>query len=532
MTEQARACPGQPALTRGLSRRGTLLVSFVSGFAVMDAEIAAGRLFAPYYGTSTTTWALLIGTILLSLAVGGLVGGRLSRRGAPERYLAVLPLAAALLLSLLPRVGPWLMAGSLTRFRSGDFAGLGLAAGAVALLLAVPVLLLGALSPLILHAAGRQQSEQRLPDELGSVSGRLYFAGTLGSLVGTFGAGVLFIPWLGTARTIDLGAVALGLAGGGVALACARRRAGRAALAVTVLVLALAVTGFAPSPDPPNGRLIYSGESRYNHIAVVEAGGQRQLRVNDGFAVQSLTHADGRLPLHDVWAFYALAPAWGEQPSPRRVLLLGLGGGTAAEIYRRLYPEAQITGVEIDEAMVAAGERHLGVRLDGVKVEIEDARTFVAAAAARSGEGWDVIILDAFQFPYIPFQLATREFFHQIAACLAPGGVLMVNAGRYGEHRAVVHALARTLQSEFTHVLAADAPNPSNTLLVASRHDPRGGVGLKGLRVEAQTARDLRSIAVWYYAMRTAVWPPETPLLTDDDAPVEWLTDRIIWRQL
>jgi len=510
-----------------LGWRGTLLVSFFGGFAVMDAEIAAGRLFAPYYGTSTTTWALLIGTILTSLALGGLVGGRLSRLGDPERWLVAFPLAAALLLGLLARVGPWLMAGSLTRFRLGHVGALALAAGGVALLLAVPVLLVGALSPLVLQAAGRLHCAERLAPELGSISGRLYAMATLGSLVGTFGAGLAFIPWLGTTRTIDLAALALSLTGAGVAVGRVRR----AGLGVALLFLVLVITWVAPAPPAPSGSLLWSGESRYNHIAVVEAGGQRQLRVNDGFAVQSLTYADGRLPLQDVWGYYALAPAWGDRASPRRVLLLGLGGGTAAEIYRRLYPEAQVTGVELDEAIVRAGVDQLGVKLEGARVVIEDARTFVAAAADR-GEDWDVIILDAFQFPYVPFQLATREFFREVAACLAPGGVLMVNAGRYGEHRGVVHALARTLRAEFSHVMAADAPNASNTLLVATQHDPRKGVGPLALRVAGPEASDFERLAGSYRAMHPAEWPAQTPLLTDDDAPVEWLTDRIVWQQL
>jgi spermidine synthase len=517
---------------RALRHHDTLLVAFAGGFAIMNAEIAAGRLLAPYFGTSTTTWALLIGTILTSLAVGGLVGGWLSRRGAPERWLIVLLAGAAVLVALLPRVGPWLMAGSLARFGSGHRGTLLVSAGAVALLLAGPMLLLGALSPLVLQVAGRLHPGDRLAPELGSVSGRLYAAGTLGSLVGTFGAGLLFIPWLGTTRTIDVGALALGLTGAWVALRLRSRGLLGAAAGPTLLFLALVVTGNAPGPRPPVGRLVWSGESRYNHVTVVETGVQRQLRVNEGFAIQSVAFTDGRLPLHDVWGFYALAPAWGEHPSPRRVLLLGLGGGTSAEIYRRLYPGARVTGVELDGAIVRAGTRHLGVKLDGVEIVIEDARTFVARAATRGGDRWDVIILDAFQFPYVPFQLTTREFFRQVATCLEQGGVLMVNAGRYGDHRGVVHALGRTLHAVFPYVLAADAPNRSNTLLVATTHDPRRGVGPSRLRVDDRAARQLERLGDRYAAMLPASWPPETPLLTDDDAPVEWLTDRIVWQRL
>jgi spermidine synthase len=200
-------------------------------------------------------------------------------------------------------------------------------------------------------------------------------------------------------------------------------------------------------------------------------------------------------------------------------LLLGAGGGTSVEIYRRLYPNARVTGVEIDREMVRAGQEQLGIDLSGVEIVIEDARTF-ASRAPRAA--YDVIILDAFQFPYVPFQLTTHEFFRQLDACLAPGGVVVVNAGRQGEHRAMVHALARTLASVFPHLQAADAPNRSNTMLVASHHRP----------TTRAVPPELRSVAAALAPLAPARWPADTPLLTDDHAPVEWLTDRIIWAAL
>ncbi len=509
------------------SRRdhGAALIAFIAGLAVMNTEIAAGRLFAPHYGTSTTTWALLIGTVMLSLAIGGVAGGWLSRRSDPAPWLPRLLLVAAALSALLPRVAPALMAGSLTQFRAGQLGQLAGAAAAAAVLLALPVACLGAISPLLLHVAGRR-IERTLPDDLGTLAGRLYAAGTLGGLTGTFAAGVLFIPWLGTSRTIDLGALSMALA----ALVMALRARRRGMILTAAVAAALFAAGLRRPllPPPPMGALVQAVESRHNYISVVDVGGERQLRVNDGFAVQSVSLRSGRLPLRDVWAYYALAPSWAARPV-ESVLLLGMGGGTAAEIYRRLYPDARITGVEIDPAMVKAGEEHLGLDLSGIDVRIEDARTF-AARGAHFRAQHDVIILDAFQFPYIPFQLATREFFLDLADCLAPGGVLMVNVGRHRDHRAVVHAVTRTLSSVFPHVQSADPPNHSNTIVVATRHAPDRAVGLSGLARPASSA--LAPLAPLARAMRPASWPDSAPLLTDDHAPVEWLTDLAVWSAL
>jgi predicted membrane-bound spermidine synthase len=390
----------------------------------------------------------------------------------------------------------------------------------------VPIALLGAVPPLVLHAVGNRIG--RLDVELGRLSGRLSAAGTLGSLVGTLAAGLVLIPWVGTTRTMDIGALALAAAAAVLAVRAQRQLV---LPGVTIVVTVALAASVAAARHVPIGRLVHAAESRHNYITVVDVGPERQLRVNDGFAVQSWVYRDGRLPLRDVWSFYALAPAWTTQPV-KRVLLLGMGGGTSAELYRRLYPAARVTGVELDPEMVRAGRDHLGIRLDDIEVVIADARTFVARAAVATPAQWDIIILDAFQFPYVPFQLTTQEFFADASRCLAPGGVLVVNAGRRHHHRDVVHALERTLASVFAHVAAADAPNPSNTIIVAGAHDPLAGVGVEALAASSPLGTTLVEEAGRLPRLQPARWPRGTPLLTDDHAPVEWLTDRIIWSSL
>lgn len=499
------------------------LLSFLGGVAVMTGEIAAGRLLAPYLGTSTTTWALLIGTVLGSLSLGSLLGGWFSTRGLPERWVVRLLVASSLLFTALPRGLPWLLASSLQRFRSSGVGGLATTALATALILSLPMISLGALSPIVLHAAGTSSSH------LGRIAGRISAAGTVGSLVGTFAAGLLLLPWLGTRATFDVAAVLLCSAATLFGFVVGLRREAQVALVATLLALAMA---FVPLPSPAMrfGHLLWSGESRYNHLVVVEKNGERQIRLNEGFAVQSFARIDGELPVRDVWNHYALAPVHGKNPLPREALIVGLGGGTVAEVYRRLYPKVHIVGVELDGAIVEAGRRYLGFDFAGTTVIIDDARAFVETECSRAAGRYDVIIIDAFQFPYIPFQLSTAEFFQAVRHLLAPGGVLLVNAGRYGEARGVVFALARTLAGVFAHVTAADAPTPSNTMLVATNHAPSDAVGIEGLDVSAEARQTLRNLASQCAPQKPAKWPVDTPTLTDDRAPIEWLTDRIVWR--
>ena len=60
-----------------------LLAALVGGAGTMTVELAAVRLLAPWYGTSLSVWTNVIAVVLLALAVGYALGGRLSARGRP-----------------------------------------------------------------------------------------------------------------------------------------------------------------------------------------------------------------------------------------------------------------------------------------------------------------------------------------------------------------------------------------------------------------------------------------------------------------
>src|SRR5215216_2738528 len=217
-----------PRHTRGpmRSRIPTLeLLVFVVGTTTLGAEIAAARLMAPFFGDSTIVWANTIAIVLVALSIGYWFGGRLADRHPHLRGLCLLVLAASLILGLVPIVANPFLSLSVDAFDSvsiGTFAG---SLFGVLALVAVPVLMLGAVSPwairLKLHAV----------EDSGEVAGRMYAISTVGSLCGTFLAALLLIPLVGTQRTFLV--FALGLA------AVAALGLGRRALPAPLVVLAL-----------------------------------------------------------------------------------------------------------------------------------------------------------------------------------------------------------------------------------------------------------------------------------------------------
>ncbi|AKQ63644.1 Spermidine synthase [Myxococcus hansupus] len=482
-------------------------LSFVTGTTVMASEMAASRLVAPYFGGSTPVWAALISLVLGGLALGAHLGGRAAdRTGRLEPLLGALCLSA-LTLALLPFLARVLLPGAMGAVLEGRVAE---SLGRVALLVLValpPLLVLGAVGPYALRVglAGVTSA--------GEHAGRLSSASTVGSIAGTLLAAFVVLPLLGTARTMALFAMVLGLT-------ASWRLGWRWRLpAVGVPVAALALGAHALPYRPGT---VAVAESPYTFIQVLESRtGTRHLVFDEGYAVQSI-HRHG-MPVHEeVFGHYLLAPVMAQkEPRAPRVLILGLGAGTSAQGLRATYPGVEVVGVELDAEVVRLGRSHFGLPSD-VEVHVGDARAFLSSDTRQ----YDVILVDAFRFPYVPFHLTTREFATAVAARLEPGGVACFNVGRYEQERAVVDAVGATLATVFPEVQAADARNHSNTLLFA------GAPGLSK-RLETRAASlpaSLRSLAKRVAGELKPV-PPGEPL-TDDKAPVEFLTDAIILRTL
>ncbi|HWM07797.1 MAG TPA: fused MFS/spermidine synthase, partial [Solirubrobacteraceae bacterium] len=171
------------------------LLVFAVGTATLGAEIAAARLMAPFFGASTIVWANTIAIVLVALSIGYWFGGRMADRHPTLRALCGTVLAASVLFAAIPFVADPFLSLSVEAFDSysvGAFAG---SLFGVLVLVAVPVLMMGAVSPwairLKIHAV----------EDSGQLAGRMYAISTVGSLCGTFAASLLLIPLVGTQRT-------------------------------------------------------------------------------------------------------------------------------------------------------------------------------------------------------------------------------------------------------------------------------------------------------------------------------------------
>jgi len=491
-----------PSATPPERRRLLSLLVFVVGAASLGAEIAAARLLAPYFGASTIVWANTIGVVLVALSVGYWLGGRYADRHPHMRGLCLLVLAAALLIAAVPFAARPFLGFSVDAFDSVSVGGFAGSLFAVLVLVAVPVTLLGAAAPWAVRLAVADV------DRSGEVVGRLYATSTAGSLVGTMLAALLLIPLLGTQRTFLVFALALALVGAA--------GLGWRFLAVPALLAIVVSLPVGAIKAADTGHVLYEAETQHEYARVVERpDGSRVLELNEGQAVHSL-YRPGSYLTGDYWDGHLVLPFAAAARPPRRLAILGNGAGTVARAFGRFFPRTAVDAVEIDAELTELGRRFFDLRNPRMRTFAEDARPWLR----RSAGGYEAIMVDAYRQPYIPFYLATREFFELARERLAPGGVVIVTVGHPEGSEELETVLGRTLAAAFPAVLRYPI-EPTNTLLLAGE----GRLSAARLRGKAaELPPPLRPLAL-EAAAALAPRLPGGEVYTDDRAPVEWLVD-------
>lgn len=212
---------------------------------------------------------------------------------------------------------------------------------------------------------------------------------------------------------------------------------------------------------PVRAEVLLDMEGRFGRILVDEVGGLRTLSLGDPPTPQSAMKVGD--PSHLEFEYTRLAMAGLLYvPEPRKVLVIGLGGGSMPRFLRWLYPQADIESVEIDPDVVQAARDFFGVKDDAhTKVHLADGRAFVEHAKGT----WDLVFLDAYAPDYIPPMLATAEFFEAVRQHLAPGGALVSNV--WGPPSPRFGSIRRTHVEVFATVVELAGQVDQNHLFVA-----------------------------------------------------------------
>jgi predicted membrane-bound spermidine synthase len=511
-----------------------ILLVFVEGSCALAVEIAASRLLAPYFGTSLFIWANVIGLILLYLTVGYYLGGRFADRHPRAPVLYTLTVIAALLIALIPLISRPILSWSQSSFLTysvGVFYGSLLA---VILLFAIPVILLSCVSPFAIRLQVAQVGRS------GTVAGQLYAISTAGSLAGTFLSALLLIPTIGTYRTLFVFAAALLLisvlclvfSGGNPFGGRPRVRSLLRPLSLLLLVpmlwSTLAIRGPIKPADGSNGggTLIAERESAYNYIQVVRVDNEIQLILNEGVGIHSI-YDPANLLTGGPWDYFSVAPLFNTPPflpqQVRSVCVIGLGAGTIPRELTAAYGPLAIDGVELDGEIVSLARQDFHMNEPNLHVIVQDGRYYLQTTQKT----YDEIAIDAYQQPYVPFQLTTREFFQTVRSHLTPRGVAVINAGRTNHDFRLVEALARTMHAVFPAVYIIDTARFENSIIIGTNAPTTQA----NFAVNASSLSNSLLQAVATSSIQTGNIREErarTVYFTDDQAPVEQLIDEII----
>jgi len=278
---------------------------------------------------------------------------------------------------------------------------------------------------------------------------------------------------------------------------------------LVVVVLAAAM----PSATSAQG-LLESRESLYNNIFIF--GDKDTVTMTFGqnkryYTESSMSLSDPGALTVDYTRLMTLGIAY--PPKVERIVEIGLGGGRTVSYLSATLPDTGILAVELDKDVVELARKYFKFRETArLRTVVSDGRSFLM----RDSETWDVILIDAYRGPFVPFHLLTKEFYTLVKSRLAPGGVVVQNIE---PSTMLFDSATATLKSVFPSVDLYDGGGN----VVAIGYD---GPSLRQAELLQRAAAvqerykpryDLRTMA----GTRRVLGQPTGKVLTDDFAPVE-----------
>jgi len=492
-----------------------LSVSFLSGMSIMAIEVTSARLLAPHFGTSSFIWTNVIGVVMIALSLGYYFGGKLAdSQPYTHVLLRIILLAAALFLVI-----PWVLkplAFAVTYILASFPATIVIFIGSllVALILfAIPLLLLGMVSPYIIRLYSQEASG------VGSAAGLIFAISTMGSIVGTFLPTLLMIPLLGSRLTISIFALILVII---TLFGLVQKKL----WLLFLLFLILPYTYFDKQRIKDINGLVYETESAYQYIAVEEReGGYQALVFNEGLGTQSLYHPDTVLTDNRYYDNWNLIPYLLIKKQPE-ILILGLAGGTISRSLHYYFPHARITGVEIDNKVIETATRFFELEQPNLNIVNQDGRIFLE----HSNQKYDFIVVDVYNNElYIPWTMTTQEFWQVVHDHLEPTGVMAININASSQQSDILVTMANTIASVFTEVTVIPHGETSWNYIVLAGEQSLDFSSLSNLVDKNELTLLVPDFLKRMYYVH---YSSDYDIMTDDKAPIEFMTDRMIVKHI
>ena len=217
----------------------------------------------------------------------------------------------------------------------------------------------------------------------------------------------------------------------------------------------------------PEIKILARERSPYNDIYVIRKGDYRELwfKGNDGdYFLQSRVDIGRQKQLALVYSNMMMASLL-FCPNPRRLLMVGLGGGSVTNFLSKWFPDLKIDVVEIDEKVIEISKKYFFLKESNrYRIFQEDGRVFIKNRKGQ--EQYDWIVLDAFKSGSIPYHLKTHEFYKEIRSVLKPNGV--VGSNLYGKGNSLKPRDTKTFLSVFPNIYCFEDTERVATVLIAN----------------------------------------------------------------
>jgi len=463
-TRPSTAIP-QFAATAANGNATTLLVAaiayFGSGFVGLGLEIVSHRILNVLVGSSVYAFSLMLAAFLAGIASGSLFAARWAdrvRNPAAWLGLTLAGLAAGTGFAKLAfATSLWNLPGSLfsTALRTSTWSfAVDLAGWFVTLLPAT--FMLGVVVPLVARVTAAA------PAKTGTRFGALYSLNTAGALLGAVLGGLVLVPWVGTARSLDTLCLVAGGAGVGIAL-LGTRSAARIRFVVATLALSMAALGIGWTSDPVatsmatrsrNGSLLALREGPVQAVAIVSEYNDLQLDFLRILADQT-TLAGTHLRARRYMSLLGHLPVlWG--PPPKSALVICFGTGTTAAAVATSPSIERLDIAEISPEVLGFAPFFSAYNNNilsdpRVRLHVEDGRHVALASRDR----WDVITLE----PPPPrdsgvVSLYSAEFYRLCRSRLNPGGLMAQWCPLESQSEEEVRMLVGTFIDAFPYAVA------------------------------------------------------------------------------
>lgn len=285
-----------------------------------------------------------------------------------------------------------------------------------------------------------------------------------------------------------------------------------------LLAIGTLLTSSARADD--QRQLIESKESLYNNIYVYKEGDYYAMTFgyNRKIYTESIYNSKDDRDLPVTYTRY-MTEALAYAKNVHSILEIGFGGGRTSWYLHRFLPGVSVTSVELDPEVEALAKKYFGIKDEpNFHLVNQDGRIFLM----HSTDKYDIILIDAYRGPFVPFQLLTKEFYQIVKDHLSDGGVVAQNVE---PTTMLFDSAVKTIQSVFpqTDFYVADG----NVVTIAYDGAPKDQAALSTIAKQRQTELNLRYPLVDMLAQRRGLQAntidPNAKVLTDDFAPVEAL---------